>query len=119
MVKVDKSKQSLTNFIKLNLTAGDHLAQCVAKIDPAWTYRWNVKLSNRNQAADRNMVINAAVKGFSSVVIWDRFNPFYEALRQLLNKKMYDVKFSENIISALVEKSNKIKIIIAQSNIDY
>ena len=59
-------------------------------------------------AADKTIVIKAADKQ-SSVVVWDRSDYFQEASRQLQDKTIYkDVRFSENILIDLVERSNKI-----------
>ena len=62
----------------------------------------------RALAADKTIVIKAADKG-SSVVVWDRSDYFLETSRQLQYKKIYkDVRFSENILTDLVERCNKI-----------
>ena len=62
----------------------------------------------RNLADDRSIVIKGADKG-SSVVIWDREDYLQEASKQLRDTNIYeDVNFNENILSGLVERSNKI-----------
>ena len=59
-------------------------------------------------AADKTMVIKAADKG-SSVVVWDRSDNLQETSRQFQDKNINeDVRFSENILIDLVERSNKI-----------
>ena len=62
----------------------------------------------RNLAPDRSIVIKGADKG-SSVVVWDRADYILEAEEHLNDKRIYkEVKFNENILTGLVEKSNKI-----------
>ena len=62
----------------------------------------------RNLADDRSIVINGADKG-SSVAIWDREDYLQEASKQLQDTNIYeDVNFNENILTGLVERSNKI-----------
>ena len=62
----------------------------------------------RNLADDRSIVIKGADKG-SSVVIWDREDYLQEASKQLRDTNIYeDVNFNENILTGLVERSNKI-----------
>ena len=62
----------------------------------------------RGLAADKSIVIKGADKG-SSVVVWDRSDYLHEASRQLQDQNLYEnVKFNENILTELVEKSNKI-----------
>ena len=62
----------------------------------------------RNLAHDRSIVVKGADKG-SSVVVWDRDDYLQEASRQLWDTIIYEyVKFNENILSSLVERSNKI-----------
>ena len=62
----------------------------------------------RNLASDRSIVIKGADKG-SSVVVWDRADYILEAEKHLNDKRVYkEVKFNENILTGLVEKSNKI-----------
>ena len=59
-------------------------------------------------ADDRSIVIKSADRG-SSVVIWDRDNYLQEASKQLQDTNIYeDVKFNENILTGLVERSSKI-----------
>ena len=59
-------------------------------------------------AADKTIVIKALDKG-SSVVVWDRSDYLQEASRQLQDKSIYeDVRFRENILIDLVERSNDI-----------
>ena len=59
-------------------------------------------------AADKTIVIKALDKG-SSVVVWDRSDYLQEAFRQLQDKNVYeDVRFRENILIDLVERSNNI-----------
>ena len=62
----------------------------------------------RNLASDRSIIINGADKG-SSVVVWDRADYILEAEKHLNDKRVYkEVKFNENALTDLVEKSNKI-----------
>ena len=62
----------------------------------------------RNLADDRSIVIKGADKG-SSVVVWDRDDYLQEASRQLRDTNIYgNVKHNENILTGLVERSNKI-----------
>ena len=61
-------------------------------------------------ADDRSIVIKDADKG-SSVEIWDRDDYLQEASKQLQDTNIYeDVKFNENILTGLVERSSKIFI---------
>ena len=61
-----------------------------------------------NLADDRSIMIKGADKGFS-VVIWDRDDCLQEASKQLWDINIYeDVKFNENILIGLVERSNKV-----------
>ena len=60
----------------------------------------------RSLAGDRSIVIKKADKG-SCVVVWDRLDYLMEAEKQLKDRKVYqEVRFSENILTDLVEKSN-------------
>ena len=60
----------------------------------------------RSLAGDRIIVIKKADKG-SCVVVWDRLDYLMEAEKQLKDRKVYqEVRFSENILTDLVEKSN-------------
>ena len=53
-------------------------------------------------------MIKGADEG-SSVVVWDRDDDLQEASRQLRDTSIYeDVKFNKNILTGLVERSNKI-----------
>ena len=53
-------------------------------------------------------MIKGADKG-SSLVVWDRDDYLEEASRQLSDTNIYeDVKLNENILTSLVERSNKI-----------
>ena len=62
----------------------------------------------RNLADDKSIVIKIADKG-SSVVIQDRDDYLQEAFKQLRGTNIYgDVKFNKNILTGLVERSNKI-----------
>ena len=62
----------------------------------------------RNLASDCCIVIKGLGKG-SSVVVWDRVDCILEAEKLLNDKRVYkEVKFNENILAGLVEKSNKI-----------
>ena len=62
----------------------------------------------RNLADDRSNVIKGADKG-SSKVIWERADYLQEASKQLRDTNIYEgVKFNENILTGLVERSNKI-----------
>ena len=55
-----------------------------------------------------NIMVKGAGKG-SSVVVWDSDDYLQEASRQLWDTNIYkDVKFNENILTGLVERSNKI-----------
>ena len=57
---------------------------------------------------DCSVVIKGADKG-SSVVVWDRADYILEAEKHLNDKRVYkEVKFNENVLTDLVEKSNKI-----------
>ena len=54
----------------------------------------------------RSIVIKKADKG-SCMVIWDKLDYLMEAEKQLKDRKVYQqVRFSENILTNLVEKSN-------------
>ena len=60
----------------------------------------------RSLAGDKSIVIKKANKG-SCVVVWDRLDYLMEAEKQLKDRKVYqEVRFSENILNELVEKSN-------------
>ena len=62
----------------------------------------------RDLAEDKSIVIKSADKG-SCVVIWDREDYLKEADRQLSDNKIYrDVEYTKNMLSSLVDKSNKI-----------
>ena len=62
----------------------------------------------RALAADKTIAIKAADKG-SSVAVWDRSDNLQETSRQFQDKNINeDVRFSENILIDLVERSNKI-----------
>ena len=62
----------------------------------------------RNLADDSSIMIKVPDKG-SSVVVWDRDDYLQEASRQLWDTNIYeDVKFNENFITGLLERSNKI-----------
>ena len=62
----------------------------------------------RNLADDRSIVIKGAGEG-SSVVIWDRKDYLQEASKRLRDTNVYkDVNFKENILTGLVERSNKV-----------
>ena len=62
----------------------------------------------RNLAEDRSIVINRADKG-SSMVVWNRDDYLQEASKELLDTNIYeDVKFNENILTGLLERSKKI-----------
>ena len=57
---------------------------------------------------DRGIVIGSADRG-SCVVIWDREDYLKEADRQCSHNKTYkDVRYTKNMLSLLVDKSNKI-----------
>ena len=60
----------------------------------------------RSLAGDRSIVIKKADKGFC-VVVRDRLDYLMEAEKQLKDRKVYqEVRFSENILTDLVEKNN-------------
>ena len=62
----------------------------------------------RGLATDKNIVIKRAYEG-CWIVLWDRSDYLHEASRQLQNQNIFEnVKFNENILTDLVEKSNKI-----------
>ena len=62
----------------------------------------------RNLADNRSIVIKGIDKG-SSVVVWNRNDYLQEASSQLRDTNIYeDVKFNENVLTGLVERSNKI-----------
>ena len=62
----------------------------------------------RALTAHKTIFLKAADKG-SSVVVWDRSDYLQEASRQLQYKNIYDdVRFSENKLIDLAERSNKI-----------
>ena len=62
----------------------------------------------RNLATDSSVVIKVADKG-SSVVVWDRADCILETEKHLNDKRVYkEVKFNENILTGLIEKSNEI-----------
>ena len=61
----------------------------------------------RNLADDRSIEIKGGDKG-SPVVIWDSEDYVQEVSKQLRDTNVYkDVKFNENILTGLVERSNK------------
>ena len=73
----------------------------------------------RKLADDRSIVIKGADKG-SSVVVWNRYDYFQKVSRQLKDGNLYeDVKFNENILTSLVEKSNKIFNLFCSRNLTY
>ena len=60
----------------------------------------------RSLVGERSILIKKAVKG-SCVIVWDKLDYLMEAEKQLKDLKVYqEVKFSENILTDLVEKSN-------------
>ena len=62
----------------------------------------------RNLASDCSIVIRGADKG-SSVIVWDRADYILEAEKHLNDKQVYkELKFNKNILTGLVENSNKI-----------
>ena len=62
----------------------------------------------RNLASDRRIVIKGPDK-CSSVVVWDRADYISEAEKHFNVKRVYKkVKFNENVLTNLVEKSNNI-----------
>ena len=62
----------------------------------------------RYLAKDKGIVIKSAVGG-SCVAIWDREDYLKEADRRLCDNDIYrDVKYTKNMFSSLVDKSNKI-----------
>ena len=62
----------------------------------------------KNLADDGSIVIKGADKGFT-VALWDRDDYLQEASRQLRDTNICkDVKFNENILTGLVERSNNI-----------
>ena len=62
----------------------------------------------RDLAEDKSIVIKSANKA-SCMVIWDREDYLKEADRQLSDNKIYrNVKNTKNMLSSLVDKSNKI-----------
>ena len=64
--------------------------------------------SLRDLASDRSIGLIGTDKG-SSVVVWDRAGYILEAEKHLNEKRVYEeVKFNENILTGLVEKSNNI-----------
>ena len=59
-------------------------------------------------ASDKTIAIKAADK-VSSVVVWDSSDYLQEASGQFQDKNIYeDVRFSENILVNLIDRSNKI-----------
>ena len=66
---------------------------------------WNAL---RNLADDRSILIKGADIG-SSVAVWDRDDYLQEGSRQLRDTNIYEVvKFNEDVLTGLVERSNKI-----------
>ena len=62
----------------------------------------------RSLAGQRSIVIKKADKG-SCVVVWDKSNYLMEVAKQLKDRKVYEeVRFSENILTNIVKKSNVI-----------
>ena len=62
----------------------------------------------RSLAGDRSIGIKKADKG-SCVVVWDRLDYLMEPEEQLKNRKVYqEIRFTKNILTDLVEKSNTI-----------
>ena len=62
----------------------------------------------RSLAGDRSIGIKKADKG-SYVVVWDRLDYLMEPEEQLKNRKVYqEIRFTKNILTELVEKSNTI-----------
>ena len=62
----------------------------------------------RDLAEEKNIVIKNSDKG-SCLVIWDSEDYFQKVDRQLSDTKFYkDVKYTKNMLSSLVDKSNKI-----------
>ena len=62
----------------------------------------------RNLADNRSILIKGADVG-SSLVVWDRDDYLQEGSRQLRDTNINeDVKFNENVLTGLVERSNKI-----------
>ena len=62
----------------------------------------------KNLTSDRNILIKDAYKG-TLLVVWDRADYILEAEKHLNDKRVYkELKFNENILTNLVEKSNKV-----------
>ena len=62
----------------------------------------------KNFTLDRNILIKDAYKG-TLLVVWDRTDYILEAEKHLNDKRVYkELKFNENILTDLVEKSNKV-----------
>ena len=60
----------------------------------------------RSLAGDRSIVTKKTGKS-SCVVVWDRLDYLTQAEKQLKDRKVYqEVRFNENILTDLVEKSN-------------
>ena len=72
----------------------------------------------RGLAEDRSIVIKPAGKG-SCVVVWDKLDYLAEAENHLKDNNIYkDVKFGDNDLVKLVEKSSKIfKQLLSKKNI--
>ena len=72
------------------------------------SFSWEEWKALGDLAEDRRIVIRSADRG-SCVIIYDREDSLKEADRQLSDKKTYrDVKYTKNILSSIVDKSNKI-----------
>ena len=66
---------------------------------------------------DRGIVIGSADRG-SCVVIWDGKDYLKDVDRQFSDNKVYrDVKYTKNMLSLLVDKSNKIFQSLSKRNI--
>ena len=70
----------------------------------------------KNLTSDRNIFIKDAYKG-TLLVVWDRADYILEAKKHLNDERVYkELKFNENILTALVERVIRFLIVYAAIN---
>ena len=70
----------------------------------------------KNLTSDRNIFIKDAYKGIL-LVVWDRADYILEAKKHLNDERVYkELKFNENILTALVERVIRFLIVYAAIN---
>ena len=68
---------------------------------------WDIPIVVREWKAIRSLAGDKKANKGSCMVVWDGLDYLVEAEKQLEDRKVYqEVRFSENILTDLVEKSN-------------